>query len=97
MGFRKEKRTIEWNDDWRDELEKSNYNCYIRLCECRNTKNDIKIMAKLMYKYNKNNVTAEDCLARMMEWVGSWNSQWKMIDSITNDELKMMLDSIEKI
>ena len=97
MGFRKEKRTIEWNDDWRDELKKNNDNCYTRLCECRNTKNDIEIMAKLMYKYNKNNITAEDCLIRMMEWVGDWNSQWRMTDSITNDEIKIMLDNIEKV
>ena len=86
-----------WNDDWRDELKEKNYGCYERLCECRNTKKDIERMAKLMYKYNKDRVTAEDCLIRMMEWVGDWNSQWRMTDSITNNEIKIMLDNIEKI
>ena len=86
-----------WNDDWRDELKETNYNCYERLCECRNTKKDIERMAKLMYKYNKDYATAEDCLIRMIEWVGDWNSQWRMTDSITNIELKIMLDNIEKV
>ena len=86
-----------WNDDWRDELKETNYNCYERLCECRNTKKDIERMAKLMYKYNKDYATAEDCLIRMIEWVGDWNSQWRMTDSITNAEIKIMLDNIEKV
>ena len=50
-----------------------------------------------MYKYNKGRATAEDCLIRMIEWVGDWNSQWRMTDSITNEELIIMLDNIENI
>ena len=45
-----------WNDNWRSELESKNYLCYIRLCECRNTQQDIITMAKLMYKYNGNTI-----------------------------------------
>ena len=47
-----------WNNDWRDELKKTNEGCYIRLCECRNTRNDIIIMAKLVKKYNPTGIPA---------------------------------------
>ena len=54
---------MEWNNDWRSELEIKNPECYERLCECRNTKHDILIIAKLMYRYNQDR-TKEDCLDR---------------------------------
>ena len=84
-----------WNNDWRDELEKTNEGCYIRLCECRNTKNDIIIMAKLVKKYNPN-MTAEDCLIYMLEWVGDWNSQFEVTDW-TDEEFKKALDKVKKV
>ena len=50
--------------------------------ECMNTKNDILIIAKLMYKYNQNR-TKEDCLDRTIEWLTDWNSQ---IEIYPNEE-----------
>ena len=67
-----------WNDNWRSELESNDYLCYIRLCECRNTRPDMIKMAKLMFKYNPW-ADPEDCLVRMMEWV-DMNGQWMIAD-----------------
>ena len=50
--------------------------------ECRNTKNDILIIAKLMYRYNQDR-TKEDCLDRTIEWLTDWNSQ---IEIYPNEE-----------
>ena len=88
---------MKWNDDWRTELEKTNEGCYIRLCECRNTKNDVILMAKLMYKYNPL-IGAEDCFIRMIEWVGDWNNQFNVVDCFyDSNEFKKALDKIEKM
>ena len=73
---------MKWNDDWRSELEIKNSECYERLCECRNTKNDILIIAKLMYRYNQDR-TKEDCLDRTIEWITDWNNQ---IEIYPNEE-----------
>ena len=86
---------IEWNNDWRDELEKTNEGCYIRLCECRNTKKDVVTMAKLVKKYNPT-MTAEDCLIYMLEWVGDWNGQFEVTDW-TDKEFKKALDKVKKV
>lgn len=83
-----------WNDDWRIELEKINCGCMERLCECRNTKADIKRIAKIMYKYNSEHASKEDCLNRTLEWVCAWNSQYDLLDSLTNEEYYKILDSI---
>ena len=80
-----------WNDNWRSELESNDYLCYIRLCECRNTRPDMIKMAKLMYKYNKW-ADPEDCLIRMMEWM-DMNSQFYLTD-LTQTEFN---EAIEKI
>ena len=80
---------MKWDNDWRDELKKTNEGCYIRLCECRNTRNDIIIMAKLVKKYNPT-MTAEDCLIYMLEWVGDWNGQFEVTDW-TDKEFKKAL------
>lgn len=82
-----------WNDDWRMELEQNNEPCFTRLCECRNTKNDMLIMGKLIYKYNQNK-DAEECLDRICEWVCCWNNQWNM--ELTNSEYKIFLEKIKK-
>ena len=86
---------MKWNNDWRDELKKTNEGCYIRLCECRNTRNDIIIMAKLVKKYNPT-MTAEDCLIYMLEWVGDWNGQFEVTDW-TDKEFKKALDKVKKV
>lgn len=83
-----------WNDNWRSELETKDYLCYIRLCECRNTRGDMIKMAKLMYKYNKW-AEPEDCLIRMMEWL-DMNSQWEITD-LTKEEFNEALDIIKQI
>ena len=81
-----------WNDDWRNELKIKNEGCYIRLCECRNTKNDLVIMSRLMHKYNSDK-TKEDCFVRMLEWVGDWNGQFKLVD-LTKSEYETLLERI---
>lgn len=60
-----------WNDDWRDKMSPTLDN---RLTNLRNTKADIKRIAKLMYKYNKEK-GAEKCLDRTISWLCDWNSQ----------------------
>ena len=73
---------MKWNNDWRSELEIKNPKCYERLCEGRNTKHDILIIAKLMYRYNQDR-TKEDCLDRTIEWITDWNNQ---IEIYPNEE-----------
>ena len=73
---------MEWNNDWRSELEIKNPECYERLCECRNTKNDILIISRIMYKYNQNR-TKHDCLDDTIEWLTDWNSQFELYLSET--------------
>lgn len=80
-----------WNDNWRSELESTDYLCYIRLCECRNFRDDMIKMAKLMYKYNPW-ADPEDCLIRMMEWI-DMNGQYIIAD-LTQ---RQFYDAIEKI
>ncbi len=82
-----------WNDNWRLELESKDYLCYIRLCECRNTRNDMIKMAKLMYRFNSW-AEPEDCLIRMMEWM-DMNSQWELAD-LTQTEFEEALDFISR-
>ena len=82
-----------WNDDWRNELKEKNYKVWERLCECRNTKNDIKIMSRLVKKYN-NSIDAVDCLERIITWVNDWNGQ--NID-FTIEEYENILKSIDRI
>ena len=83
-----------WNDNWRSELESKDYLCYIRLCECRNTRNDMIKMAKLMYRFNSW-ADPEDCLIRMMEWM-DMNSQWELAD-LTQKEFDEALDFVRNI
>ena len=89
---------MKWDDDWRKELEKTNEDCYIRLCECRNTKADVILMAKLMYKYNQT-VDPEDCFIRMVEWVGDWNNQFSIMDYFyaSEENYQKALDKVKKI
>ena len=82
-----------WNNDWRDKLTQTDYGCYIRLCECRNTKNDVILMAKLVKSYNPTQ-SSEECLIYIMEWVGDWNGQYEVTD-FTTDEYKRIIAEIE--
>ena len=84
---------IKWNNDWRDELKKTDYNCYIRLCECRNIRKDVIKMAKLVKKYNPNK-PAEECLIYIMEWVGDWNGQY-MVTDFTTEEYHNAIKEVE--
>lgn len=83
-----------WNNDWREELKKINNDCYYRLCECRNTRKDVILMAKLVKEYNPTQ-PSEECLIYMMEWVGDWNGQY-MVTDFTIDEYKDAIAEIEK-
>ena len=83
-----------WNDNWRSELESKDYLCYIRLCECRNTRHDMIKMAKMMFKYNRW-ADPEDCLIRMMEWM-DMNSQFYLTD-LTQTEFNEAIEKIKKI
>lgn len=69
---------MNWNDDWRNELKETEPIIYKRLAECRNTKKDLLIIAKLMCKYNKDK-TKEECLYRVVEWLVDWNSQTELL------------------
>ena len=80
---------MEWNNDWRSELEIKNPECYERLCECRNTKNDILIISRIMYKYNQNR-TKHDCLDRTIEWLTDWNSQFELYPSNPEEYQKIL-------
>ena len=84
---------MNWNNDWRDKLKKTDYGCYERLCECRNTRKDVIKMAKLVKEYNPT-ISAEDCLVYMMEWVGDWNGQYMVID-FSIEEYKNAINEIE--
>lgn len=81
-----------FNDDWRTYLREHYNNAYERLCECRNTRADIKIMARLVKRYNPNK-TASECLERILVWVGDWNSQIEVAD-LTTEEYEEILASI---
>lgn len=75
----------EWNDDWRDKLKKLDYECYIRLCECRNNKDDVIKIASLMHCYNDNK-SKGDCLSRTLQWIVDWNGQLELMDLIPLSE-----------
>ena len=69
----------EWNDyEWREKLKKLDYDCFERLCECRNNKNDIIKIASLMHCYNENKTSGE-CLDRTLEWIGDWDFYCKAV------------------
>ena len=85
---------MSWNDDWRDELKTVDYGCYVRLCECRNTRKDLLTMSKLVFKYNPT-MPAEECVIRILEWVGEWNGQY-MVTDLTTDEYKNLIKGVDK-
>lgn len=83
-----------WNDDWREEAERDYPELYNRLCGCYNIKRDIPVMARLMYKYNREK-GAEECFVRTLEWIGDWNNQYTITD-LTRSEYDCMLHDVMK-
>lgn len=82
---------MNWNDDWRDELKQDNYEVWERLAECRNNRNDIIIMSKLVVKYNPEK-SKQECFDRILEWVTDWNNQINLYP--VDDEYSKMLKQI---
>ena len=72
---------MEWNDNWRFELDREKPKMLTRLAECKSKTNDVFYMAKLMHKYNPEK-TSEECLDRIIEWVCGANSQTYLLDEI---------------
>lgn len=68
------------DNNWRGELKATNYDAYIRFCECISTTSDFILMCKLLKKYNST-MGVEDCVLYMWDWIQS-NSQWKLSDWI---------------
>lgn len=62
------------DDDWQSQLDE---HVLDRLAECRSTKRDILPLTKAFYRYShkvaENNMTKEDCLQYILEWVLDWN------------------------
>ena len=85
---------MNWNDDWRDELKTVDYGCYVRLCECRNTRKDLLTMSRLVFKYNPT-TPPEECVIRILEWVGEWNGQY-MVTDLTTGEYNDLIKSVDK-
>jgi hypothetical protein len=80
-----------WNDDWREELKSDDYDAWERLCECRNTKRDMRKIAQLIYKYNRSK-DKEECLDRAIEWITDWNNQCNLVP--TQEEFDEMINSM---
>ena len=67
-----------WDNTWIDELKIDDPKSYDRLCICKNTRNDLKKYAKLIYAYNRQR-TKEECLDRAIIWLTDWNNQVSLI------------------
>ncbi len=80
---------MNWNDDWRDELNKDKPNVMERLAECRSTRNDMKIIAKIMYRYNLSK-TKEQVLDRVQEWLAGANNQPEL--ALDKDEYDKIIE-----
>lgn len=77
------------NNDWRNELKEKHIDCYNRLCDCRNTRQDILTMAILCVKYNPT-IEEEVCLDYIISWVGDWNNQYEVADMPLEEYKKML-------
>lgn len=71
---------------WKNNLEED---VYIRLCECRNTLKDIPILAKVVVKVDED-MTPQDALDFVIEWVTDYNNQWELYDEIDKRYSKML-------
>ena len=66
---------------------------YYRLCECRNTRQDLKPLVKAMWNWRKEKepqLEKEDVVIQILEWVGDWNGQYNVTD-VTEDEYNELL------
>ena len=79
-----------WDDDWRTDLRQDNPNFYDRLADCKSAAHDLKIIAKIMWRYNRTMHTKEECLDRTIEWITDWNNQVGLIPD--SDEYKKILE-----
>ena len=80
------------DSDWQSHLPEAVYD---RLCECRSTKKDIIPLTRAFCNYSRraqeNNMTEEDCLQFILEWVLDWNDgTW----DYTKDEYDEWLQGI---
>ena len=80
---------MKFNDNWRTELKEKNARCFDRLGDCRNTVNDVVIMAKYVHKYNPT-INKKDCFDRMVNWVCDWNNQFELFDKIDKQYDKLL-------
>lgn len=73
-----------------DLLKQRNPDVYQRLCECRNTKEDLTHLVNIRWMWmqskgkNKQGFTKEDALVYILDWLDS-NSQWQLAD-LTREE-----------
>lgn len=72
----------DFNNEWKDELKRDDYETWERLADCINTKQDMRKMIRLVYKHNPNK-TVEECVDYIIEWLTDWNSQ---IELVPDDE-----------
>ena len=74
---------------WTDYLQEMHSDVYDRLCNCRNTKDDIRILVRWKYAVKKENnprYTKEDALVSILELLDS-NGQYQLCD-LTKEEYK---------
>lgn len=79
-----------WDLDWKLDLERDNKELMTRLSECCNTAHDLKIIAKIMWRYNRNYHTKEECLDHTISWITDWNNQIGLIPD--DEEYKKILE-----
>ena len=79
-----------WDNDWLNDLRRDNSNLRDRLANCKSTARDLKIIAKIMWRYNRSSHTKEECLDRTIEWITGWNNQVGLIPD--SDEYKKILE-----
>ena len=62
------------DSDWQSHLPEAVYD---RLCDCKSKRTDIVPLASAYYKYSDgarmHQLTPQDCVAYMLEWVLDWN------------------------
>jgi len=79
-----------WDDDWRIDLEQDNPKLMERFANCKATAHDLKIIAKIMWRYNRSGHTKEECLDRTIMWITDWNNQVGLIPD--DDDYKKILE-----
>ena len=82
---------MKYNDTWREELNQENPKAYDRFCNAKSTRKDLRLIAKLMYKYNPNK-SKEECLDRTITWLTDWNNQVNLIPD--EDEYHKIIESL---